>query len=68
MHNNMKVMSDAVDWVTRAAVTTQSGKLPVPSNIHSSGVSTAAGGETKPVLLRLSDNSIQFEDADTSTP
>jgi hypothetical protein len=72
MHNNMKVMSDAVDWVTanqsRATVTTQSRKLPVSSNIHSSIVTTTEAGDTNPVIVRISDHNVQFQDADTSTP
>ena len=73
MHSNMKVMSDAVEWITAnqshsAATTSAPPHLSVLSDSPAYAVTTATSSKPSTVLLRISDHQIQFEDVDTSTP
>jgi len=69
LQNNMKVMSDAVDWVTanQSAAPSQSSVSP--------GSSAAPGSSSEHLpqtasstVIRIPGQRIQLQDADTSTP
>jgi len=72
MHSNMKVMSDAVDWITanqsRITMTTSDGTVPVSVNCNTSVVATTANAHPSSVVVRIANQQIKFVDADTSTP
>lgn len=67
MHSNMKVMSDAVDWITanQSRVATAAS---LSLDCNSKVISTTANDHASSVVVRIANQQIQFEDADTSTP
>ena len=69
----MKVMSDAVDWITahQSSSTTDapSGTIALTaSHSPSAAVSTMPVSRPAAVMVRVANSQIQVEDADTSTP
>ena len=67
MYSNMKVMSDAVDWIT-ANQSRVSTATPLSLNCNTSMAGTTANDHASSVVVRIANQQIQFEDADTSTP
>jgi len=73
LHNNMKVMSDAVDWIT-ANQSASSLSSVSPGDWSTLGRSTLQSTDpscipqTTSTVIRIPGQRVELQDADTSTP